>query len=138
MKKFVAPLAAGLALAATVFAADPAGYQKVATAHDLMKGMIKPNMNTLADLKKAGGPADIDQWKSANAAASVIGEGAYLLLMADRVKDDAWKDGAEKMLAGARATMQASMRQDAEGWADGLAGVGSGCRTCHEVHKPKE
>ena len=113
-------------------------YKKIATVHDLMGVVVKPSMDALAEMKKAGGPADKDQWKKANAHASTIAEMGQLMLLDGRVKDEPWEDGAKKMLEAAKATMTASMRQDTAGWMEGLTGMSGGCRTCHKVHKPKK
>ncbi len=137
MKRLIAVIAAALALTALVFAEDHS-YQKKATAHDLMEVVVKPTMDQLAAMNKAGGPQEKADWKHANAWASVLAESSQLLLMDGRVKDEVWSDGAKQMLEGAEATMTASMRMDAEGWKAGLGKMGGGCRTCHNVHKPKK
>ena len=120
-----------------VVAAGEHAYSKMATAHDLMEAVVKPNMDKLAEMRKAGGPQEMKDWKHANAWASVVGEANQILLLDGRIKDDAWEQGAMKVVEGAKATMTASMRQDANGFNEGLTGMSQGCRTCHKVHKPK-
>ena len=137
MKRLLGGLAAALALTALVFAEDHE-YKKNATAHDWMEVVVKPTMDNLAAMKKAGGPQEKKDWKHSNAWASVLAESAQLMLMDGRVKDDVWEDGAKQMIAGAEATMKASMRMDAEGWNAGLGQMGASCRACHKVHKPKK
>lgn len=113
-------------------------YKKKATAHDLMEVVVKPTMDQLAALREAGGPQEKKDWKHSNAWASVLAESGQLLLMDGRVKDEVWADGAKQLIAGAEATMKASMRMDAEGWNAGLAAMGGGCESCHTAHKPKK
>ena len=123
--------------AAALVAADHQ-YKKIATVHDIMAAIVKPNMDFLAELKKTGGPADEKQWKEANRAASMIGEGTALTLLDGRVKDQVWEDGAKMTLDGVQQSMTAAMRKDANAWMESLNGIGGGCRTCHKVHKPKK
>jgi hypothetical protein len=135
MKKILWLAALSLTAAGVVAAGD---YSKMATPHDLMENVVKPNMDKIAALRKEGGPKEMADWKHVNAYASVIGEAGQLMLMDGWVKDDAWKDGATKVVEAAKATMTASMRQDADGLNAGLQGMGQGCKTCHAVHKPKK
>ena len=68
----------------------------------------------------------------------MLGESGQLMLMEGWVKDEAWKDGATKLVDAAKATMTAAMRQDADGLTAAMGGIGAGCKTCHAVHKPKK
>ena len=137
MKKILWVAALSLAAASVVPAADST-YSKMATPHDLMTGVVKPSMDSLAAIRKAGGPKEMADWKSVNASASLLGEAGQLMLMQGWVKDDAWKDGAAKLVDAAKATMTAAMRQDAEGVNASMGAMGGGCKTCHAVHKPKK
>jgi cytochrome c556 len=137
MNKILWVAALSLAAAGVVPAADHA-YSKMATPHDLMAAVVKPNMDNLAAIRKAGGPKEIDDWKHVNAYAAVLGEAGQLMLMDGWVKDDAWKNGAAKLVDAAKATMTAAVRQDAEGVNAGMGAMGAGCKTCHAVHKPKQ
>lgn len=137
MKKTLWLVALSLALAGVVAAGEHA-YSKMATPHDLMAAVVKPNMDKLAEIRKAGGPKEMDDWKHVNAYASVIGESGQLMLMDGWVKDEAWSDGAAKLVDAAKATMTAAMRQDADGLNAGMQAMGAGCKTCHAVHKPKQ
>jgi len=110
----------------------------VASVHDLMEDVVKPNMDVLAAMKKRGGPQSEQDWKKSKSAASLIGEGAQLMLHPERVKDEAWTGGAEKSIEGAAAVMAAAEKQDTEAWMAGLTMTGQGCRTCHKPHKPKK
>lgn len=139
MKQLAILAALALTVSGLVFADHhESAYKKIATPHDIMAGIVKPNMDKLAEMKKAGGPADKDGWKHANAYASVIAEGNQLLLLDGRIKDKIWEDGAKQVIEAAKATMTASMRQDTAGFMEGLNGMGAGCKTCHTVHKPKK
>ena len=127
-----------LSLTAAGIAAAGDAYSKMATAHDLMEAVVKPNMDKLAEIRRAGGPKEMKDWKHVNAYASLLGESGQLMLMEGWVKDDAWKDGASKLVEAAKATMTAAMRQDADGVNAGMGALGAGCKTCHAVHKPKK
>lgn len=129
---------ATLSLTAAGIAAAGDAYSKMATAHDLMEAVVKPNMDKLAEMRKAGGPKEMKDWKHVNAYASVLGESGQLMLMEGWVKDDVWKDGAAQLVEAAKATMTAAMRQDADGVNAGMDALGAGCKTCHAVHKPKK
>lgn len=139
MKQIALVAALALTVSGLVFADNhETTYKKIATVHDMMANVVKPNMDKLAEMKKAGGPADKDGWKAANAAASVIAEANQLMLLDGRIKDEVWEDGANQVVEAAKATMTASMRMDTAGWMEGLTGMSGGCRTCHKVHKPKK
>ncbi|MBI1354725.1 MAG: hypothetical protein GC160_10285 [Acidobacteria bacterium] len=137
MKQLALLAALALTVSAGLFAADHE-YKKIATVHDIMEAIVKPNMDLLAEMKKSGGPSDEKQWKQANRAASIIGEGAELMLLDGRIKDQAWEDGAKMAIDGAQKSMTAAMRKDTNAWMESLNGIGGGCRTCHKVHKPKK
>ncbi len=137
MRKILWLVALSLTAAGVVVAGEHA-YSKMATAHDVMEAVVKPNMDKLAALRKAGGPKEMKDWKHANAWASVVGEANQLMLLDGRIKDQAWEDGAMKVVEAAKKTMTAAMRQDMDGFNEGLTGMSQGCRTCHKVHKPKK
>jgi cytochrome c556 len=113
-------------------------YEKVASAHDIMELVQKPNMDALAAMMKAGGPRTDKDWKHAKAHASLLAESSQLLLMAGRIKDNAWEDGAKTVISAAKASMQAAEAKDIDTWKTATAGIGKGCRGCHKVHKPKK
>ncbi len=54
-------------------------YQKAAAIQDLMEVMVKPSMDKIQAMSKAGGPANKDEWKEANSAASLLVEAAQLM-----------------------------------------------------------
>ena len=137
MKKTLWLVALSLTAAGIVAAGDHA-YSKMATPHDLMEVVVKPNMDKLGAMRKAGGPKEMKDWKHVNAWASMLGESGQLMLMEGWVKDEAWRDGATKLVDAAKATMTAAMRQDADGLNAAMGGIGAGCKTCHAVHKPKK
>jgi hypothetical protein len=137
MKKILWLGTLSLTAAGLVAAADHT-YSKLASPHDLMAGAVKANMDSLAEMRKAGGPKVEDDWKKANAWASVVGEVNQLMLLDGRIKDQVWEDGATKVVEAAKATMAATTKQDVNAFNAGLDGMSQGCRTCHKVHKPKK
>ncbi len=134
MKRLFGVLAVVLTLTALGFAAD-FEYQKKASTHDLMWGVVKPSMDGLAAMNKAGGPQNDADWKHARAWASVLAESGELLQMDGRVKDDVWTDGAQQVVTGGEAAMQASMGKDSEALKASMGQIGGGCRTCHQAHR---
>ena len=100
-----------------------------------MEMVVKPSMGKINAMKKAGGPANKKEWKTANAAASIIGEASQLMLLGGRVKDDAWRNGANEVIAAAGKTMMGAYRMDMESYSAGLEAMSAGCKTCHKVHK---
>ena len=87
-------------------------YEKVASAHDIMELIQKPNMDGLAAMVKAGGPQSERDWRHAKGYASVLAESSQLLLMAGRVKDDVWETGANTVISAGKASMQAAEAKD--------------------------
>ena len=88
------------ALAGTLYAEHT--YEKVAAAHDIMELVQKPNMDALGATMKAGGPQSDRDWRRAKAHASLLAESSQLLLMAGRIKDDVWEDGAKTVISAAK------------------------------------
>ena len=139
MKKLLLAAAAAV-LAAGMLSADhhESKYETIASVHDLMADIVKPNMDKLGAMRKAGGPQDEKQWKQAHRAASVLGEGIQLSMMGGRVKDDAWADGGKQSIQGAKDAMAAAKAMDSAAWMKATGAISGGCRTCHKVHKPKK
>ncbi len=110
-------------------------YKKAASAHEIMEYMVEPAMDKIKAYREAGGPSDKAEWKKAFGAVSMVSEATQLMLMGGRVKDDAWRDGANAVVAAARDTMMGAYRMDADGYNKGLKAMSAGCKTCHKVHK---
>ena len=113
-------------------------YKKAAGVPDLMAYMVKPAMDKVKAFGEAGGPSGRDEWKAAFGAVSMVNEASQLVLMDGRVKDDAWRDGATKVVAATRDAMLGAYRMDAQGYNKGLKAMRAGCKTCHDVHKKDE
>ena len=113
-------------------------YEGIASVHDLMDYVVKPSMDKLVALNKAGGPQSERDWKHAKAHASILAEASQLLLMAGRIKDSVWDKGAKQVVSGAKASLVAAAALDVNAWRTASAGIGKGCRNCHKAHKPKE
>ena len=110
-------------------------YQKAAAIHDLMEVMVKPSMDKIKAMSEAGGPANTDEWKEANSAASLLVEAAQLIRMDGRIKDDVWSDSSERVVAAARDMMMGAYRMDPESYNAALEATGAACKSCHDVHK---
>ncbi len=110
-------------------------YKKAASVHDLMEYMVKPAMDRIKAFGEAGGPSDKDEWKKAFGAVSMVNEAAQLTLMDGRVKDEAWTEGANKVVARSQEAMMGAYRMDLASFDGGLKAMRGGCKTCHDVHK---
>lgn len=113
-------------------------YKKAASVQVLMEYMVKPAMDRVKAFGEAGGPSDKAEWQKAFGAVSMVNEASQLVLMDGRVKDDAWRDGASKVIAGSRDAMLGAYRMDADGYDSALKAMRGGCKTCHDVHKKDE
>jgi cytochrome c556 len=135
MKSLIYVLCLTLAAAGIVHAAH--AYEEVASVQDLMAVIQKPSMDAVVAIVKAGGPQSDDDWKAVRKHASVLAESTQLTLMGSRVKDEAWTKGANEVIAAAKGAMTAADAKDMDGFKAASGGLGRGCRTCHNVHKPK-
>ena len=137
MRKILVAGAVACMMASVALADNHGGhaYQKAASVDDLMEYMVKPAMDKIKAYRKAGGPADKDEWKKAFGAISMVNEASQLVLMDGRVKDDAWRDGANQVVAASKDAMMGAYRMDPNGYSAGLKGMSAGCKTCHDVHK---
>ncbi len=134
-------VAAAAALVVSIFAVadnQEHTYKKAAPVPDLMEYMVKPAMDKVKAFGEAGGPSGKDEWKKAFGAVSMVNEASQLVLMDGRVKDDAWRDGATKVVAATRDAMMGAYRMDADGYNESLKAMRTGCKTCHDVHKKDE
>ena len=127
-----------LAFSLTLLPAADHVYEEVASAHDLMDYVMKPSMDKLVAMNKAGGPQSEKDWKHAKAHASILAETGQLLLMAGRIKDEAWEKGARRVISGAKDSLAAAEATDVNAWRAAAGSIGRGCRSCHKVHKPKD
>jgi cytochrome c556 len=115
-------------------------YTGVATAKQLMAGIQKPAMDSLAAMMKAGGPKDDKEWEAAQQHAAVLAETAQLLLMGTRPLDqDVWVKTSNRLQQAAVVSMKAAEGKDVTAWKASLGNMGGACKGCHNVHKkPKQ
>ena len=135
MKSLIYVLCLTLAAAGIAYSAH--AYEEVASVQDLMAVTQKPSMHAVVAIVKAGGPQSDDDWKAVRKHASVLAESTQLTLMGSRVKDEAWTKGANEVIAAAKGVMTAADAKNMDGFKAASGGLGRGCRTCHNVHKPK-
>ena len=140
MRRLILAVVAGCTFFAVALAGDEAEhvYKKAAGVPDLMAYMVKPAMDKIKVYREAGGPSEKDDWKAAFGAISMVNEASQLVLMDGRAKDDAWRDGAAKVIAASQEAMMGAYRMDSAGFNKALKGVSAGCKTCHDVHKKKK
>jgi len=134
MKTFFGMAVAILAVCGMTFAQQPA-YEAKASVHDLMAKIVGPGNGELGAMRKAGGPQSDENWAASLTTASLIAEVGQILQRGERPGDEAWTDGAERLVAGASALMAASKSKNAEAWTAAAGEMGQGCRTCHKVHR---
>lgn len=113
-------------------------YEETASVHDIMEVVQGPSMKKLSEMMKAGGPQTDDDWKHAREHISILGETTQLLLMGNRVKDDPWTPGAQKVIAGSKQGTEAAKAKDGNAFRAAMGSVGAGCRSCHKVYKKKK
>jgi hypothetical protein len=113
-------------------------YEETASVHDIMEVVQGPSMKKLSEMMKAGGPQTDDDWKHAREHISILGETTQLLLMGNRVKDDPWTPGAQKVIDGSKQGAAAAKAKDGDAFRAAMGSVGAGCRSCHKVYKKKK
>lgn len=127
-----------LAFSAVSLAQAPQ-YQNVATSKAMMATAVKPLMDSLVAMNKAGGPKDEKEWELAEQQASMLAEAAQLLLMGDRPKDqDVWPKASQRLLAAASDSAKAAHAKNLDGWKSSMTAIGGSCRSCHNVHRKKD
>ena len=136
MKILICVLCLTLAVTGLIYA-DHA-YIEIATVHDIMEVVQKPNMDAVVAIVKAGGPQSDRDWKKVKKYASVLAESTQLILMGSRVKDEIWIKGANEVIAALQETITAANAKDANAFKAASGNISRGCRTCHTVHKPKK
>lgn len=134
MKTFFGMAIATLAVCGMTFAQQPA-YESKAAVKDLMAKIVGPGNGELGAMRKAGGPQSDENWAASLTTASLIAEVGQILQRGDRPKDEAWTDGAQRLIAGATSLMAASKSKSTEAWTAAAGEMGQGCRTCHKVHR---
>ena len=133
--RFVLALAAAVCL----MQAQNPEYHVVASAKQIMAGIQKPAMDSLAAMLKAGGPQDDKEWETAQRHAAVLAETAQLLLMGNRPLDqDVWVKSSQKLHESAVASTKAAEAKDIATWKSSLANMGAACKSCHNVHKKQK
>lgn len=113
-------------------------YEETASVHDIMEVVQGPSMKKLSEMMKAGGPQTDDDWKHAREHISILGETTQLLLMGNRVKEDPWTPGAQKVIDGSKQGTAAAKAKDGDAFREAMGSVGAGCRSCHKVYKKKK
>ena len=125
-------------LSAFAFAQN-GGYKGVASSKQIMAGIQKPAMDSLAAMMKAGGPKDDKEWELAQQQAALLAETAQLLTMGARPKDqEIWMTSSHRLQEAAIASKTAAGAKDLDAWKASLGNMGKACKSCHDVHRPKK
>lgn len=115
-----------------------ADYKPVASTQQLMAMMVKPSMDGLSGMMKAGGPADEKEWQKAAATAAMLAESGELLNLGSRPKDqEVWVKASNDLVAAAQESMEAAHSQNADAWKASLGKMGAACKSCHSVHRKR-
>jgi len=114
-------------------------YHAVASTKQIMAGVQKPAMDSLAAMLKAGGPQDEKEWETAQRQAAVLAETAQLLQMGNRPLDQGvWIKSSQRLQETAAESAQAAEAKDLAAWKTSLNNMGAACKSCHDVHKKKK
>ena len=114
-------------------------YHAVASAKQIMAGIQKPAMDSLAGMLKAGGPQDDKEWEAAQRQAAVLAETAQLLQMGNRPLDQTvWISSSQRLQEAAAESAKAAEAKDLAAWKASLNKMGAACKSCHDVHKKKK
>jgi cytochrome c556 len=128
-----------LLAAACLLSAQGPDYHGVASAKQIMAGIQKPAMDSLAAMLKAGGPQDEKEWETSQRQAAILAETAQLLLMGNRPLDqDVWVKSSQKLHEASVACAKAAEAKDLAAWKTSLANMGAACKSCHNVHKKQK
>ncbi len=126
------------ALSALALAQTAPAYEPIASVKQIMSVSMKPLMDSLGAMNKAGGPQDDKQWGIAEQTAAMLAETGHLLLEGNRAKDqDVWVKNSQKLQASAVDLMKAAHDKNADGWKASMASLGGTCRNCHNVHRKR-
>jgi cytochrome c556 len=113
-------------------------YHEVATTKQLMATIEGPTFGAIGGMSKAGGPKDDKEWAQAQNNAALLAEGAQLLLLGSRPKDqDVWVKTATALSDSSSAAMKAAESKDLEAWKTAVGGIGKSCAGCHAIHRPR-
>ena len=97
-----------------------------------------PLNSAIGGMSKAGGPKDDKEWAQAQNNAALLAEGAQLLLLGSRPKDqDVWIKTTNALTESATAAMKAAEAKDLEAWKTAVGGIGKSCSGCHNVHRKR-
>lgn len=113
-------------------------YHEVASVKQLMATIEGPLNSAIGGMSKAGGPKDDKEWAQAQNNAALLAEGAQLLLLGSRPKDqDVWVKTSNALTESASAAMKAAEAKDLEAWKTAVSGIGKSCAGCHTVHRKR-
>lgn len=113
-------------------------YEAKAEVKDLMHNVFGPINGTIGQMNRAGGPQTDEDWENSASAGHALADVSQLLLMAGRVKDRVWADGAQQLGPAGEALAAASTAKNMDQWNAAREQVGQACQTCHEVHRPRQ
>jgi hypothetical protein len=135
MQRILAAAALCLALAG-VGAAQQPELKQVATVRDLMEAMLIPSSDILFNVPFEA-PKDDAEWTKVRHNAVLMGEGANLLLIGSRAKDDpVWTGSSQAVVDAALASVRAATAKDAEAFTKISDQILTACKQCHDKYLP--
>jgi len=134
MRRFI--FAFSLTAVCAIWAQSP--YSEIASIKQMMASIEGPMNSAIGGMSKAGGPKDEKEWAQAQNNAALLAEGAQLLLLGRRPKDqDVWIKSAVALKDSATAAMKAAEAKDLEAWKTAVGGLGKSCQGCHTLYRKR-
>ena len=115
--------------------AQEKGKSRPLTSHQLMEGLVKPQMTALSTALNGAGPADEKAWKGAATAAALLNESSHVMMADGRAPDSTWEEACKQLDEGTKAVLARIAAKDVAGAREGMRTVAQSCGTCHKAHK---
>jgi cytochrome c556 len=126
----------GVVLLAGAAMAQAPSYQVVASTSAIMRGMIEPAEKAILEASKEA-PADNRAWGAVRTQSMLMQEGAQLLEMGSRAKDqDGWIKASQALFDAAGAVTKAAQARDAAAFTEAASHIAGTCKGCHDTYRP--
>jgi hypothetical protein len=116
-------------------APNPYGVSAASTVADVHALLIRPGSDRLY-AAESDAPASDDGWKSVEAAAQKLADGADLLAVGPRARDQGdWVRLSKAVADNARKSLAAAQKKDVEALADADGTFTGYCEDCHKTYR---
>ncbi len=112
------------------------GKTRLATTHQIMGGLMRPNCAALGKALKTA-PADDKAWEALATNAALLNEVSYTLMADGRCPDGTWAKAATALRSGSAAVLAKIDAKDHAGAAAEFKTMTKACGVCHKAHKKK-